>query len=96
MEHMSGKGKVFNGQQFIADVQYEIQIHSRYKNTGTHTSEGKSLVGQDVRLRIIPATAVSGLFGPERLTLHMNDGRKQDFFVSSSAGDCTATGGPHD
>jgi hypothetical protein len=94
-ERLNGEGKVFKGQQFITDIHYELLIVSRYKNTRTHTSEGKLLVGQDVRLRLIPSTAVSGHFGPDRLTLHMNDSRKQDFFVSTSDGDCTATGGPY-
>ncbi len=92
---LSGKGKVFKGQQFIADVHYELQIDSHFKTTRTMEGGGRFPAGKSVQLRISPATAVSGQFGPERLTLHLNDGRKQDFFVSTSNGDCTATGGPH-
>jgi hypothetical protein len=93
-ENSSGQGKVFKGQQFIADVHYELQIIPQYRNTGTHTSEGQLLVGQNVRLRISPASAISE-FVPDKLTLHMRDGRKQEFFASSD-GNCIATGGPHD
>jgi hypothetical protein len=94
-ERLSGEGKVYKGQQFIADVHYALQIDSYSKTTRTMEGEGRFPAGKSVQLRISPATKVSGQFGPERLTLHLSDGRKQDFFVSTSNGDCTATGGPY-
>jgi len=45
--------------------------------------------------QISPSTAVSKYFGAERLTLHMSNGRKQDFKVETAAGECVATGGPY-
>ena len=93
---LSGKGKVYKGQQFIADVQYEHRTLSKYQEN--RTPDGKTsrlLVSQKVQLQISPASAISGHFGVDRLTLHMNDGRKQDFFVSTGAGSCMATGGPY-
>jgi hypothetical protein len=95
-EKLSGEGKVYKRQQFIADVHYELELHSRYKMTRTHTSEGPYAFETDVILRISPATAISRQSGVERLTLHLSDGRKQEFYVSSGSGDCTATGGPHE
>jgi len=94
-ERLSGEGKVFNGQQFIADVRYEHRTHSNYDEN--RTLEGKTsrlLVSQEVELRISPATAISAHLG-ERLTLHMSDGRKQDFFATTSQGHCKGTGGPY-
>ena len=95
-ERLSGQGKVFNGQKYISDVQYELEIYSHYRDTQTLTGSGKLLVGKEVRLRINPRAALSGQVGTDRLTLQMSDGRKQDFFVTSSSGECKATGGPHD
>ena len=94
-EKLSGEGKVLKGQQFIADVHYELQIDSHFKATRTtEGDESRFLAGKSVQLRISPATAISGYFG-ERLTLQMRDGQKQDFLVRTSKGDCTATGGPY-
>jgi hypothetical protein len=93
-ERLSGEGKVYKGQQFIADVHYELEIRSHHKTTRTHTSEGPYSVEQDVLLHISSAKELNGQFG-ERLTLHLNDGRKQEFFGPSSNGDCAATGGPY-
>ncbi len=94
-EILRGAGKVFKGQQFIADVHYELQIHLEYNTTRTMEGEGRYPAGKTVQLRISPSSAITGHFGVERLTLHMSDGRKQDFFVATSEGDCTGTGGPY-
>jgi hypothetical protein len=94
-ERLRGEGKVFKGHQFIADVHYELLIHSVYKTTRTMEGEGRYLAGKTVQLHIGPSTAVSGYFGVERLTLHMSEGRKLDFFVATSEGHCKGTGGPY-
>lgn len=94
-ESLSGAGKVFKGQQFINDVHYELQIHSHYNTTRMMEGEGRYLASKTVQLSLSPSTAVSGQFGVERLTLHMSDGRKQDFFVTTPDGHCEATGGPY-
>jgi hypothetical protein len=93
-ETMRGDGKIFKGQQFIADVQYDLRIQSNFRRTDSLTSSGMIQGLSDVHLRINPAKAVTPYFG-DLLTLQMSDGRKQDFFVSTSDGDCKATGGPH-
>jgi hypothetical protein len=95
-ERFDGEGKIFKGREFIAEVHYVLHIHSHYTNPETLTSSGKLLVGQTVSLSISPESALSGLFGVDRYTLQLSDGRKQEFFVSSPNGDCKATGGPHD
>ena len=86
-ESLSGEGKVYKGQQFIANVHYELEIHSHRPYSVDH----------DVLLRINPASAVGGQFDAgELLTLHMSDGRKQEFLVTSSEGACQPSGGPHE
>jgi hypothetical protein len=85
---MTGAGKVFKGQEFIAEVRYEHQMRWDY-DEGTQTV-------QNVYLRIIPATAVGPYCSTmDMLTLHMGDGKKQNFYVESSDGLCRATGGPY-
>src|SRR6267154_2727921 len=94
-ERMIGKGKVFKEQQFIADIQYEVQINSHYKNSES-TEGGEYLSSKTVDVRIIPPSAVSGYLG-DKLTLHLSDGRKkQDFHVISGTGNCKGTGGPYE
>jgi hypothetical protein len=51
-----------------------------------------------VRLRraltaFLRRAAITGHAGPDRLTLQMEDGRKQNFFVTSSSGHLQPTGG---
>jgi hypothetical protein len=93
-ETMHGYGKIFKGQDFINDVQYDLRIQSKVRKIETLTSSDVIRDFSDVRLRITPATAITRHLG-ERLTLHMSDGRKQDFFVRTSEGECKATGGPY-
>src|SRR5208283_112219 len=64
-ETLRGEGKVFKGQEFIADVHYELQIRSHYNTTRTMEGEGRYLAGKTVQLRIRPSTAVTGQFGVE-------------------------------
>lgn len=95
-ETLSGRGKIFNGQKFIADVHYEMDIIQQYGTTRTNTSEGPYSNGRVVRLFISPASAICVFgMGTDPLTLLMEDGRKQKFFPSSD-GNCVATGGPHE
>ena len=92
-ERLTGKGKVYKGQQFIADVEFELRIQSKSKETVSFTTTGSIPDFSDVHLRINPLSAISDQSGPERLTLHLSEGRKQDFFAW---GECKATGGPYD
>jgi hypothetical protein len=86
---MIGIGKVFKGREFIADVQYEYRTTNQY-DKGVLTS-------QTAYLHIQPATAISPYFSnAEMLTLHMSDGKKQNFFVEyPSQGECRGTGDPY-
>jgi hypothetical protein len=85
---MMEAGKVFDGEKFIADVQYH------YRTTTQH-DQGIP-VSATVYLLIQPATAVSPFFsGSGKLTLQMSNGKKQDFFVEFPDGRCRGTGGPY-
>ena|ERR1700685_379977 len=94
IEKLNGKGKVFEGKNFIADVSYDIRVYQHYSETRLLNGTARTPGIGTVELQIIPTASVSGLLGT-RLTLHMNDARKQDFFPASSDGNCKATGGPY-
>jgi hypothetical protein len=87
-EKMIEAGKVFNKEKFIADVRYEFVTTNKHDQV--------ILISQPVYLRIHPAMAISRYFSRGNiLTLHMSNGKKQNFFVESLGGKCRATGGPY-
>jgi hypothetical protein len=91
IERLKGEGRVLSGQRFVADVRYDIRVYQDYEEV--QLLEGpitRTPTSRSVQLNISPAIGAG--FG-ERLTLHMSDGRKLDFFLASSGGDCMATGG---
>ncbi len=88
-----GLGKVYRGKEFLADVQYEIQTERTFKPNNTLTSTGVIPGPLAARMRIDGPEKIDAAFN-ERLTLHMSDGSKWDFFMSPD-GSCTPTGGPH-
>jgi len=86
IETLTGNGKLFKRAEYIADVEYAVEIPSRHNNLA---------VSKCVQLRIMPESVLCQHFGPEKFTLIMEDGRKQDFFVFSHEGDCAASGEPY-
>ena len=95
IESVNGKGKVFEGQEFNADVTYNVRVYEIYTETKMLNGDvSRTKTGGDVEISISPFASVAHLLG-NRLTLHMSDGRKQDFFPTSSNGGCTATSGPY-
>jgi hypothetical protein len=96
-EKLNGSGKVFKGQDFVADVEYDYRIQRTFKEIVTHTSRGTIPDWSGVHLQIGSTDAIMTVmahFG-ERLTLQMKDGRKQDFIGCDSGGVCAVTGGPY-
>jgi len=91
----SGLGRVFEGQEFIADIRYRVLT---YANSGKIDFLDGSVLPTSgtgsVRIRISPRSSVSAYLG-RRLTLHMNDGMKRDFYPSSPDGDGEAFGEPY-
>lgn len=91
IERLTGNGKVMMGTTSVGDARYDIRIYQEYEEV--QLLEGpktRTPTMRSVQLTLSPAP-VAG-FG-ERLTLLLSDGRKLDFFLTSSAGECTATGG---
>jgi hypothetical protein len=85
-DESKGVGKVFVGQTFVAEVQYEFST-TTYKNG--------SIVREDVHLKISPLDAIMEHFvSGTRLILHMNDGRQQNFYIVDSNGTIKPSGGP--
>ena len=86
-DESKGVGKVFIGQTFVAEVQYEFSTSATYKN-------GR-IDREYVHLNISPLDAVMEHFeNGSRLTLHLNDGRQQNFYIVDSSGTIQPTGGP--
>jgi hypothetical protein len=83
---MTEAGRVFKGKDFIADVQYQYRTTKQY--------DKGVFISQTVHLRIQPVSAINPYFASaDMLTLHMGDGKKQNFFVESPNGECRGTGG---
>jgi hypothetical protein len=80
-------GKIFKGQEFIADVTYQYWTTNQYDHG--------VVVSQEAQLRIQPATAIRPYIGTDKLTLLMRDGKKQDFYVESQDGRCRCFGNPY-
>ena len=87
---MIGDGKVFSGSKFISNVKYDYRAGPNF-DRGTTLDEGTYQVRTSgtIYLRIQPPIPLT----LDRLTLHMADGRKQDFYTERSDGSCKATGG---
>ena len=91
VKKVSGQGKVFSGERFVANVQYRIRIWPRVETvdllTGPPMIEPPS---EDTELDITePIAAAVG----ELLTLHLEDGRKLDFWIVATK--CEPFGGVH-
>lgn len=82
LEESSSIGKVFDGEHLVAEVRYVFELHQSSPHKGLPTVSTVVL-------------KISGLPRPHppRLTLHMSDGRKQDFDYSGSS--CKALGLPY-
>jgi hypothetical protein len=88
---MTGLGKVYKDSEFVAIVRYEYRIITRHERGGSFDGFYAGTGVARVSLRINPALNTrDGL-----LTLHMNDGKKLDFYVESSDGACQCTGAPY-
>jgi len=90
------EGSIFRLQpkEFLADVQYEIQIERRFQRADTLRSTGVIPDFSAARMHIDGVDKIDAAWN-DRLTLHMSDGRKWNFFLSSD-GSCTPTGGPYE
>ncbi len=91
IETVQGQGKVFSGERFISDVHYEVRVYQLYDETPLLSGEkARTPTVRDIKLHI--TGHVEAGFN-ERLTLHMADGRKIDFWGLGR--EYKATGGPY-
>jgi hypothetical protein len=93
-ERTSGLGKVFDDQEFLADARYEVEVYARsvdVTNVGQHVRSMGNVGAGRVDVRILPTSGSIQVDGHKRLTLHLEDGRKLDFFWLR--GTATATEG---
>src|SRR5689334_14435634 len=85
MESPSGTGKVYAGEELVAEVEYEVQVIQPYEKR--MTAEG-ILVDVPTNRRVdCRFSRCSAKIPPDihrRLTLHMNDGRKVDFYMAAN------------
>jgi len=93
IERPSGNGKVFADQKFLADCHYEVAVYRRYADTTNVGQRSTSLTNMsgEVDLRIISTTVPLQVDSRKLLTLHLEDGRKLDFYWLH--GNATATEG---
>ena len=91
IERAHGQGRVFSGERFIANVHYDVRVYQIYDETlllsGQRT---KTPTVQEIELDI--SERIEAGFN-ERLTLHMADGRKLDFWALG--GEYKTTGDPY-
>ena len=88
---LRGDGQVFKKSEFIAHADYEVQVTSLYKRTRNLGGMSRVFLGRDIKLRITPNEEIAKYVG-ELLTLHFEDSRRLDFILTSSSGDCVASG----
>ena len=94
-ERLSGMGKVFSGQEFVASVRYEVRVYQDYQVSRPLDGGEPGRVPTRLRSHLNMRTAPVSRMG-QVLTLHLTDGRKIDFLVRSRDGQCKAMGGIHD
>lgn len=91
VETVSGQGKVFSGERFVANVRYKVRVYRQAQRidllSGPQISEPPS---ETTELDI--SEPIEAAFG-EPLTLHLADGRKLDFWFVGS--ECKLFGGLH-
>jgi hypothetical protein len=93
-EQITGIGKVFADQELLADCRYEVKVYQRLVDTTNVGQRATSLsdvnVGK-VELQIFSTSVPLRVESRKLLTLHLEDGRKLDFYWLH--GNATATQG---
>lgn len=90
-ERLSGMGKVFSGQDFVANVRYEVRVYQDYQVGRPLDGGVRGKVPTSLRIHLNMTTAPVSRKG-QVLTLHLRGGRKIDFLVHSYDGQCKAMG----
>ena len=85
VEHLTGIGEVYAGDQLLRSVRYELTVPSEAA-VGT---PGAPITGS---IDITGMGEAAVLAGPERLMLKLEDGRRLMFTLSSTGGRIRAAG----
>ena len=88
---LRGDGQIFKRSKFVAHAHFEVQVTSNYKRTRNLGGMLRVFLGRDIKLRITPNEDIAKHVGAI-LTLHFEDSRRLDFILTSSSGDCVASG----
>jgi hypothetical protein len=88
-----GLGKVYRGNDFLADVRYEIQIERKFQRVNALDGAGVVPDFSVAQMHISSSEKIDAGWN-EHLTLQMTDGHKWNFFLSPD-GCCMPTGGPY-
>jgi len=83
LENPSGVGEVYEGNEKIAKVSYNLDVTQEIHIAETlkETSEIEGLKSMTGSISVLEGS--KDLWGKDKLVLHMEDGRKIDFFVRS-------------
>lgn len=84
LENPSGVGEVYEGDEKIAKVSYHLDVQQEIliAETLKETSEVEGLKSMTGSISVLEGS--KDLWGKDKLVLHMEDGRKVDFFVKSA------------
>lgn len=86
---LTDKGLVYEGETLVCKASYKLRIHQE-----TIITERKESAEGHQRIEgTISGCDVDHLLGKEKLTLHLIDGNRLDFFVTNDRGVIHATGG---
>jgi len=84
LENPRGVGDVYEGEEKIAKVSYNLVVQQEILITQTlkETGEVEGLKSMTGSISVLEGDRI--LWGKDKLILHMKDGRKVDFFVKSA------------
>jgi len=92
LENVKGMGAVYHGEEFIRELGYDITVWQEWlHSSGAAPIEGlQEITGLvfDINSPIGVADLVDGRV----LTLHLEDGRRLDFFIRNSDGEIANSG----
>jgi hypothetical protein len=86
---LTGKGEVSEDGMKICNARYKLRIYQEF----IITERKEKVEGNQETKGTISGCDLDLLLGKEKLTLHLNDGTRLDFFVKNNRGGICATGG---
>ena|ERR1019366_2969704 len=98
IEKLRGHGKIYLGEALLCEASYLLTIHQDVivtsdMDTGKSEIPGLKSTSMTVDPVGIPIKELFAQSGGKTLTLHMQDGDKQDFLLTTPDGRIEGTGG---